>query len=72
MRMKFLAMAGIAAAFLFTPPALQESAAANMSPAQVGKIESNRIVEPTHCRARRHYHTRCSNGRCVRYWHRCG
>ena len=73
MRMKFaIASIAIAVALIFTVGASQDGIAANMSPAQLGKMESSRIVEPAHCRAFRHCHRRWYRGRYIRYCHRCG
>ena len=74
MRMRTLTIAsiGLATAFLLAAIAPQDGVAANMSPAQLGHVQSSRIVAPAHCRPYRHCHRRCYRGRCRRYCHRCG
>jgi hypothetical protein len=72
MRVLTIASIGLAAAFLLATIAPQDGVAANMSPANLGKMQSSRIVEPAHCRAYVHCHRRCRRGRCWRHCHRCG
>ena len=64
---------GIAAAFLWMAMASHDGIAASLSPAQLDKIQSSKILKPASCRPfKYHCHRKWKYGRQWTYCHRCG